>query len=132
MVRLSELSAIAIIDDDEWVRASTSSLVRSYGYTVRTFASAEEFLQSRHLSDTSCVISDVRMPGMSGVELHAHLLSRGHRMPFIFITAFPDESNLARAMDAGAIGFLGKPFDESRLVGCLKAALGSNDVGIEN
>jgi FixJ family two-component response regulator len=121
------LPTIAIIDDDASVRASTSSLVRSHGYAVFTFGSAEEFLQSDRLDDTSCVISDVRMPAMSGVELQTHLLSRGQRVPFIFITAFPEEGTFARAMKAGAIGFLTKPFDGPSLIACLNTALGHDD-----
>ena len=122
-----KLPVIAIIDDDASVRASTSSLVRSHGYTVFTFASAEEFLQSERLDGMSCVISDVRMPAMSGVELQRHLLSRGQRVPFIFITAFPEEGTFARAMKAGAIGFLTKPFDGPSLIACLNTALGRDD-----
>ena len=122
-----KLPVIAIIDDDASVRASTSSLVRSHGYTVFTFASAEEFLQSERLDRMSCVISDVRMPAMSGVELQTHLLSRGQHVPFIFITAFPEEGTFARAMKAGAIGFLTKPFDGPSLIACLNTALGHND-----
>jgi FixJ family two-component response regulator len=118
-----KLPAIAIIDDDESVRASTSSLVRSHGYTVFTFASAKEFLRSDRLDDTSCIISDVRMPEMTGVELQSHLLSRGRHFPFIFITAFPEEGNFERAMKAGATCFLTKPFDGPSLIACLKTAL---------
>jgi len=122
-----KLPVIAIIDDDASVRASTSSLVRSHGYTVFTFASAEEFLKSERLDGMSCVISDVRMPSMSGVELQTHLLSRGRHVPFIFITAFPEEGTFARAMKAGAIGFLTKPFDGPSLIACLNTALGRDD-----
>ena len=78
---VSKISVIAVIDDDASVRATTDSLVRSLGYTVHTFASAEEFLRSNRLDDLSCVIADVQMPGMSGVELQAHLLSQGYRVP---------------------------------------------------
>ena len=120
---LTESPAIAIVDDDASVRASTSSLVRSHGYTVYTFASAEEFLQSGRLNDMSCIISDIRMPAMSGVELQSHLLSRGHRVPFIFISAFPDEANYNQAMLAGAICFLTKPFNGPHLMECLDTAL---------
>src|ERR1700730_19316327 len=88
---LSMLPLVAIIDDDASVRATTDSLVRSLGYIVFTFASAEEFLRSNRLNELSCVIADVQMPGMSGLELQAHLLAQGHRVPFIFFTAFPDE-----------------------------------------
>jgi len=114
---------ISIIDDDGSVRAATNNLVRSLGYIVHTFASAEEFLQSGHLNGTSCVIADVQMPAMSGVDLQAHLLAQGHRVPFIFITAFPVESIRARALKAGAICFLSKPFDGGVLIKCLDAAL---------
>jgi FixJ family two-component response regulator len=119
-----EAPAIAIIDDDAFVRASTSRLVRSLGYTAHTFASAMEFLQSEQLNHASCIISDVRMPGMSGIELHDHLLSHGHRVPFVFITAFPEQAGLERAVRAGAIGLLTKPFDGESLIACLDTALG--------
>jgi CheY-like chemotaxis protein len=114
---------IAIIDDDESVRATTDSLVRSLGYIVYTFASAEAFLRSSHLNDTSCVIADVQMSAMSGVELQAHLLTQGHRVPFIFVTAFPDARTRARALRAGAVCYLTKPFEEHRFIECLDAAL---------
>jgi FixJ family two-component response regulator len=114
---------ISIIDDDESVRGATYNLVRSLGYSVHTFASAEEFLQSTELTGTSCVIADVHMPTMSGVELQAHLLAQGYRVPFIFITAFPVESIRARAKKAGAICVLTKPFDGDTLIKCLDDAL---------
>jgi FixJ family two-component response regulator len=97
--------------------------VRSLGYAVHTFASAEEFLRSSHLGDTSCVITDIRMPTMSGLELQAHLLAGGHSLPFIFITAFAVESDRARALKAGAVCYLTKPFDGEALIACLDAAL---------
>jgi len=122
-----KIPVIAIIDDDASVRASTSSLVRSHGYTVFTFASAEEFLKSERRDGMSCVISDVRMPSMSGVELQTPSISRGRHVPFIFITAFPEEGTFARAMKAGAIGFLTKPFDGPSLIACLNTALGRDD-----
>jgi FixJ family two-component response regulator len=120
---LSPLPVISIIDDDASIRVATNSLVRSLGYAVHSFGSAEEFLQSTHINDTCCVIADVQMPGMSGVELQSLLLARGVGMPFIFITAFPDENIRARALKAGAIGFLTKPFDGQILVKCLCAAV---------
>ena len=120
---LSNPPVISIIDDDGSVRAATHNLVRSLGYIVHTFASAEEFLRSSHLNDTSCVITDVRMPTMSGLDLQAHLLAKGHSVPFIFITAFPVESDRARALKAGATCFLTKPFDGEPLIECLEAAL---------
>jgi len=90
---------------------------------VHTFASAEEFLRSSYLDDTSCVIADVRMPAMSGLDLQAHLIASGRRLPFIFITAFSVESDRVRALQAGAICFLIKPFDGDVLIRCLDTAL---------
>ncbi len=100
---MSTLSVIAVIDDDASVRAATNNLLRSHGYIVHAFASAEEFLRSTQLHDTSCVIADVQMPTMSGLDLLTLLRAQGYRAPFIFITAFPDESVRARALKAGAI-----------------------------
>ena len=114
---------ISIIDDDASVRAGTDNLLRSLGYTVYTFVSAEEFLRSAHLNDTSCVIADVQMPGMSGVDLQARLLAQGHRMSFIFITAFPEEAVRARALRGGAICFLTKPLNRLTLTRYLGTAL---------
>ena len=120
---MSTLSIISVIDDDESVRAATNNLLRSHGYTVHTFASAEEFLRSAHLNDTSCVIADVQMSVMSGLELLTMMRAQGYRVPFIFITAFPDESVRARALRAGAICFLAKPFAGPTLINCLGTAL---------
>ena len=117
---------ISIIDDDESMLESTKGLVRSLGYQVATFASAEEFLKSERVGDTSCLIADVRMPGLSGIDLQGRLIARGVRMPTIFITAFPEEGTRRRAMTAGAVGYLGKPFSEESLLTCLDAALGSS------
>ena len=126
---LSKLPLVAIIDDDASVRATTDSLVRSLGYIVNTFASAEELLRSNRLHDLSCVIADVQMPGMSGVELQAHLLAQGSHVPFIFFTAFPDERVRAQALRAGAICYLTKPFDADSLIQGLQAALKKHDGG---
>jgi FixJ family two-component response regulator len=120
---LTTPSVISVIDDDASVRTATNNLLRSHGYTVRTFASAEEFLQSAQLNDTSCVIADVQMPVMSGPELMTVIRGQGHSVPFIFITAFPDESVRAQALNAGAIGFLAKPFAGPTLINCLATAL---------
>jgi FixJ family two-component response regulator len=123
---------ISVVDDDASIRVATDNLLRSLGYTVYTFASAEEFLQSAHFNDTSCVIADVQMPAMSGVELQALLLAQGHRVPFIFITAFPEETIHARALKAGAICFLTKPFDRLTLIKCLDTALERHGDGTSN
>jgi FixJ family two-component response regulator len=118
---------ISIVDDDESMRESTEELVRSLGYQVAAFASAEEFLQSDSVDSTSCLIADVQMPGLSGIDLQRWLIDRGVKMPMIFITAFPQEGTRLRAMTAGAIGYLGKPFSEESLLKCLDTALGSSD-----
>jgi FixJ family two-component response regulator len=115
---------ISIVDDDESVREATKGLVRSLGYTAATFGSAEEFLNSEQRHDTSCVIADVQMPGLSGVEMQRQLIAEGSRLPMIFVTAFPEDRVRASAMAAGAVGFLSKPFNEEHLIGCLDSALG--------
>jgi len=120
---LSTLSVISVIDDDASVRTATNNLLSSHGYRVRTFASAEDFLQSVLPDDASCVVADVQMPGMSGLDLLMHVRTLGNDVPFIFITAFPDESVRARALKVGAICFLAKPFTGSVLIGCIETAL---------
>lgn len=121
---MSQNPLISIIDDDEAVRVATESLVRSLGFGATTFASAEEFLNSERLQETSCVITDVNMPGMTGVELQSHLLAQGHNLPMIFITAFPEERTRQRVNAAGAVGFLSKPFDGRAMIQCIDKALG--------
>src|SRR5262249_32744705 len=116
---------ISIVDDDASVREATKELVRSLGYSAAAFASAEDFLKSGQLSETACLISDVQMPGLSGIDLQRRLIADGHRLPIIFITAFPDERARARALGAGAIGFLTKPYREESLIECLGQALRS-------
>ena len=124
-------SVISVIDDDPSIRVAANNLLRSRGYTVHTFASAEEFLLSPHIGETSCVIADVQMSAMSGLDLPAAMRARGYIAPFIFITAFPDDALHARAMKAGAICFLAKPFAAPALIKCLQTALapGSSQTG---
>jgi FixJ family two-component response regulator len=131
-IDLSKPSLIAIIDDDASVRATTDSLVRSLGYVVHTFASAEAFLQSSRLDDFGCVITDVQMPGMSGVQLQDHLRAQGYRVPFVFFTAFPDEKTRAQALAAGAACYLTKPFDGDGLIQCFQNALKPHNGGVGN
>jgi FixJ family two-component response regulator len=114
---------ISIVDDDESVREATKGLVRSLGYAAATFASAEEFLTSDRIHATSCVIADVQMPGLSGIDLQHRLVAQGLRLPVIFVTAFPDERTRRRAIDAGAVDYLSKPFSDEQLVSCLNTAL---------
>lgn len=120
---------ITIVDDDEAMREATRGLVRSLGYAALTFASAEDFLDSNRVHDTSCLITDLQMPGLSGVDLQRCLIDQGHQLPIIFVTAFPEERIRARVLEAGAVGFLSKPYDEESLIGCLDAALNSCDAG---
>jgi FixJ family two-component response regulator len=120
---LSEAAVISIIDDDESVREATRGLVRSLGYAAATFASAEEYLRSDHVHDSSCVITDLHMPGMSGADLQDHLIADGIRKPIIFMTALPEEALRKRVLQAGALGFLRKPFHSERLIECLDKAL---------
>lgn len=120
---MNAVPVISVIDDDASVRAAINNLLRSLGYTVHLFASAEAFLQSVWLTNTSCVIADVRMLGMSGVELQSRVRAEGNQVPFVFITAVPDENVRARALRDGAICFLTKPFDEDVLIRCLDTAV---------
>lgn len=122
---------ISIVDDDESVREATKGLVRSLGYATATFASAEEYLRSDRVRDTSCLITDVQMPGMTGVELQDRLIASGKRTPVIFITAFPEENIRTRVLEAGAFGYLSKPFNDECLIECLDEALKGNDSGRE-
>ena len=122
---MMESPVISIIDDDPSVRQATDGLVRSLGYRSVTFASAEDFLQSNCIEDTSCVITDVQMPGLSGVELQSMLRERGTRVPMIFITAYPEDRIRRCVLEAGAVGFLSKPFEEAVLIEHLETALGA-------
>lgn len=114
---------ISIVDDDAWAREGIKDLILSLGYQAQAFESAEQFIGSSCIADTACVITDVQMPGTSGLDLQDYLLSHGHRTPVIFVTAYPSEKNRLRALDAGAVGFLSKPFDEQALMDCLARAL---------
>jgi FixJ family two-component response regulator len=116
---------ISIVDADQGVREATNRLIRSLGYNVSTFASAEEFLKSERLRDTSCLITHLRMPGLSGIELQDQLIAGGHHMPVIFITSFPEDGVRARAMRAGAICFMSKPYSDEHLISCLDRTLKS-------
>lgn len=128
-IGLAKLPVIAIVDDDSFVREATKGLVRSLGLAAMTFASAEDFLVSDSVKDTSCVIADVQMPGLSGIELQCHLIARGNRTPIIFITAFPEERIRTQALATGAVGFLNKPFKEECLISCIETALSGGQRG---
>ena len=114
---------ISIVDDDCWARSGLESLVQSLGYTTRTFESAEQFIESSSIDETACVITDLHMPGLSGLELQSRLRREGHDTPIIFVTAYPSEQHCSRALENGAIAFLLKPLDEASLVACLARAV---------
>ena len=114
---------ISIVEDNEAVREAIKGLMKSVGYRAEAAASAEEFLRSRHLGRTSCLIADVQMPGMTGLELHRRLSASGRIIPTVLITAYPDDGVRERALAAGVIGYLSKPFDENDLLACIRSAL---------
>lgn len=121
---MSEAPLIAIVDDDVMVCEATKDLVEAFGFNACTFTSAGEFFNSDWVSRTSCVIADVQMPGVDGLELHRKLIASGRRIPIIFITAFPDQRVRERALNAGALCYLSKPFDSEILRSCIHSALG--------
>jgi FixJ family two-component response regulator len=122
---LAEAPLISIVDDDDLFRAAMAKLVQSLGLTARTFASAESYLQSSWVKETYCLIADVQMPNMSGLELQERLSHLGFDIPIIFITAYPNDAVRTKAMNAGAVCFLHKPLDLQgrRVADCLQVAL---------
>jgi FixJ family two-component response regulator len=119
---------ISIVDDDESVREATKTLLRSVGYQVLTFASAENLLNSGALGETECLILDVRMPGIDGLELQRRLNAKGSRVPIIFITAHGDDPLRRRVIEEGAVDLLDKPFAASSLLATVEIALGGHRV----
>ena len=114
---------IAVVEDDWLFRDSMNSLMRSLGYTVETFSSAADFLASPHLTETACLIADIQMPAMSGLELHRYLIDAGFTIPTILLTAYPNAADRARALQDGVVCYIRKPLDEEHLMRCLHAAL---------
>ena len=114
---------ISIVEDDEPFRESMIKLVKLLGYTVEAFPSAADFLASRLLPETACLVTDVHMPGMTGVELHRHLVDAGYAIPTILVTAYPDEVVRDRALKDGVVCYLSKPVDDDHLERCLRSAL---------
>ena len=117
---------VSIVDDDNAVREATSDLLESHGYTTAVFASAEEFLLSGQLEDTVCLVTDLRMPGASGIELQQRLIDGGHRIPTIVVTAHPEEAMRSAAMEVGALALLTKPLSEQHLLAWLETAFVSS------
>ncbi len=120
---------ISIVDDDPSVREGTMDLVKAMGFIAEVFPCAEDFLKSKRLHRTSCLIADVRMPGMTGLELHNHLVGSGNVIPTILITAFPNDRDRARAQRAGVFCYLAKPFNEDDLLTSIRSALEHPDAG---
>jgi FixJ family two-component response regulator len=124
---LSDQSVISIVDDDSYFLESMGWLVKSLGYAVNLFSSPRDFLASSTLDATACLIADVQMPSMSGVELHRHLIDSGRPIPTILVTAFHDDDVKARALSDGVLCYLRKPVDDRDLMRCLYAALWSGE-----
>lgn len=120
---MSKSPVVSIIDDDALVRDALKDLVRSLGYVPEAFASAEEYLESDYVWTSSCLIADIHMPGMSGVELQDQMIADGNSVPIIFMTAFADEATRMRVLEAGACDFLKKPFDDNSFTLCIENAL---------
>ena len=119
----SQTPTVAVVDDDEAVRHALSNLLASLDLGVATFASAEAFLASPACRDAACLIADVQMPGMSGLDLQRHLSESGNRLPVILITAFPQEHVRRQAEAEGAFGFFAKPFEGGLMIQCIERAL---------
>jgi FixJ family two-component response regulator len=122
---MSNASLVSVVEDDPFFRDSMRRLVRSLGYSVEAFSSAADFLASPRLVETACLIADVHMPAMTGVELYRHLIEAGYAIPTILMTAYPNDIDRARALNDGAVCYLRKPVDERDLIRCLHAALHS-------
>ena len=116
---------ISIVDDDQFVRNSLTRLIKSFGYVAAAYPSAGDFLKSAQLEETSCLIADVHMSGMTGVELYEDLIKTGHSIPTILITAYPDDRVRTRAIEKGVLAYLVKPFSETDLTRYVRFALAS-------
>jgi FixJ family two-component response regulator len=123
---------VSVVEDDRYFRESMRRLMRSLGYNVEAFSSAADFLASPRLIETACLIADVHMPAMTGVELYRHLIEAGYTIPTILVTAYPDDVDRARVLNDGVVCYLRKPVDEQHLIRCLRAALESGEPGEEN
>ena len=121
--RMSKALLIAVVEDDWFFRDSMRSLMKSLGYTVEAFSSAAEFLASPHLTKTACLIADVHMPAMTGLELYRHLIDTGYAIPTILVTGYPNDADRARALNDGVACCLRKPVDDHHLMRCLRTAL---------
>jgi FixJ family two-component response regulator len=121
---MPKTSLVTVVEDDRYFRESMRRLMRSLGYPVEVFSSATDFLASPRLLETACLIADVQMPAMSGLDLHRSLVAAGQAIPTILVTAYPNDVDRARALNAGVVCYLAKPIDGTLLTGCLREALG--------
>ena len=129
---MAKRTLISVVEDDQPFRESMRKLMTVLGYTVEAFSSAAEFLKSPLVTETACLVTDVQMPGMSGVELHRHLVDTGHVIPTILVTAYPDDITRNRALKDGVVCYLSKPVDDEHLERCLRSALESGKPHEEN
>ena len=120
---MSSRPLIAIVDDDQSIREATSNLLQSAGFLTATFADAESFLTSASEPRAACLVADMRMPGMSGLQLHQHLIASGAPIPTVLITAYPSDATRLRAREAGIVCCLAKPFSPDELLECVRGAL---------
>jgi len=121
---LPPVPVIAVVDDDPAIREAMDDLIMSFGYECRLFASAEHFLESQQQAGIDCIVVDVKMPGLSGIELQSELNRRGNHPPMIFVTSYEDERTRNAALSGGALAFLRKPVNIGNLIGCLESVLG--------
>jgi FixJ family two-component response regulator len=129
---MSKTSLVAVVEDDRYLRESMRRLMRSLDYDVATFPSAADFLASPRLIETTCLIADVHIPAMTGIELYRHLIEAGYAIPTILVTAYPDDVDRARSLNDGVVCYLRKPIDEQHLIRCLRAALEPGEPGERN
>jgi FixJ family two-component response regulator len=129
---MRKASLVSVVEDDQFFRESMRRLLRSFGYSVVVFPTAADFLDSPRLAETACLIADVHMPAMTGLELHRHLVDAGYAIPTILVTAYPDDDVKVRALKAGVVCYLRKPVNLEQLVRCVRAAVESGDTPEEN
>jgi FixJ family two-component response regulator len=130
--RMQKTSLVSIVEDDQFFRESMKRLMRSQGYSVETFSSAADFLASPRYAETACLIADVHMPAMTGIELYRQLIAAGYTIPTILVTAYPNAADRDRAVKDGIVCYLPKPVDDKHLIRCLRAALHSGEPPEEN
>jgi FixJ family two-component response regulator len=123
---------VSVVEDDGSFRESMSMLLSSFGYSVEAYASAADFLASNRVKETACLIADVNMPEMTGLELHQHLVNAGHAIPTIIVTAFPNDVDRDRALNDGIVCYLRKPVNDQHLIDCVRAALAPDQSPQEN